>query len=123
QLLCGFNRSVVVDAIKQNRVSDMAVVSHDVNPVIGHLRLPAAGSHTDHPFTRIAFGLSVPRRTLLHGNRTLGLKTSDFVNRGAARLIRVVGPSLIAALALKHAQGVIPSSIEHPLDDLGLGTA
>src|SRR5437588_3056123 len=28
--------------------------------------------------------------------------------------VRVVGPSLLAALALKHAHGVIPSRIEHP---------
>ena len=38
-------------------------------------------------------------------------------------LIRVVGPSLLSAVALKDAQRVIPASIEHTLDELGLGTA
>src|SRR5207248_11128502 len=34
--------------------------------------------------------------------------------------VRVVGPSLLTALALKQAHGVIPSRIEHPLNELWL---
>jgi hypothetical protein len=38
-------------------------------------------------------------------------------------LIRIVGPGLLTALTLKHANGVIPSRIEHTLNEFGLSTA
>jgi len=37
--------------------------------------------------------------------------------------VRIVGPSLLLTLALEQADRVIPSSIKHTLDELGLGTA
>jgi hypothetical protein len=40
QLFCGFNRSVVILAIKLNRPDESAVLADDVNAIIHHLRYP-----------------------------------------------------------------------------------
>jgi hypothetical protein len=54
KLLCGFNRCIVVGAIKLHRHDKMVIAANDVNQIIGHMRQPVAGSHTDYPFKRIA---------------------------------------------------------------------
>src|SRR4051812_38086975 len=53
----------------------------------------------------------------------LGKRAKRPPSNGALPSVRVVGPSLLTALALKHAHGVIPSRIEHPLNELWLCAA
>jgi hypothetical protein len=38
ELLCGFNRGVVVLAIKLDRPHEMTVTANDINSIIAHLR-------------------------------------------------------------------------------------
>src|ERR1700687_2215537 len=40
ELLCGFNRGLVIGAIEQNRPNEMAVAADNVHSIIGHLRYP-----------------------------------------------------------------------------------
>jgi hypothetical protein len=67
ELLCGFNGRVVVRAIKLDRADKMAIVADDVNPIIGQLRHPAAGSRPDYAFTGIEwrlFGFRLETKTI-----------------------------------------------------------
>ena len=67
ELLCGFNVRVDVRAIKLDRADKMAIVADDVNPIIGQLRHPAAGSRPDYAFTGIEwrlFGFRLETKTI-----------------------------------------------------------
>jgi hypothetical protein len=48
---------IVVGAIKLHRHDKMVIAANDVNQIIGHMRQPVAGSHTDYAFIRIALSL------------------------------------------------------------------
>jgi hypothetical protein len=60
ELLCRFNRRVVVGAIKLNHPHKVAVFPNDINSIIGHLRHPRSQKAIDDAITKIAERLFGP---------------------------------------------------------------
>jgi hypothetical protein len=60
KLLCRFNRSIIVGAIKLNCLHEVTVRTNDVNSIIDHLRHPSRRKVLDYAITTIGKRLFGP---------------------------------------------------------------